>query len=82
MAKTNRHGSRLLLAILAVALGGCAAIDRLTTAGAPQRSDTATLGSSGTSPFMRAGLQPFTLADCMKFEAVPQECERTVNGGQ
>jgi hypothetical protein len=80
MTTKYQPGLGMLLAIPLFALPGCAMLEGGTTS-ASGMSPTATLGG-GASPFMRAGLQPFSLANCIKFEAVPQECERVLIEGR
>jgi hypothetical protein len=63
------------LAGMVFALGGCAMMDRNTTTTAEQ-SPTARMGASST-PYTRAAL---SVSNCLKFDALPQECERIVTG--
>jgi hypothetical protein len=62
---------------LALALGGCAMMEGTTTA----QSSAADPGS-GSRWSMHASLDPFSLANCLKFEALPHECEAVVLRGE
>jgi hypothetical protein len=81
MSMMSRPVLGCFLAVPLLALQGCAMLEDATTGASQQPATTTALGGSG-SFFMRAGLQPFSLANCMKFEAVPQECERAIIGNQ
>jgi hypothetical protein len=69
------------VALPLIALQGCAMLEGTTTAASPQTPSTTALGSGG-SWFMRAGLQPFSVANCMKFDVTPPECERVIKGAE
>ena len=75
MSRKSRYASLVSLAVLAAALGGCAST-QTTSSTAPQ---PATLGSN-SSPYVQTTVQPFSVSNCMKFEAVPQECEHALRG--
>jgi len=53
-----------------LALGGCAAPEGGTTTAT--RPEASTMGGAG-SPYLPTALSP---GSCMKYEAVPPECER------
>jgi hypothetical protein len=74
--------TKLLIPLAGVvfALGGCAMMERDTTTTAEQ-SPTTRMGGSA-SPFTRTSLDAFSLSNCLKFDALPYECERTVTRGQ
>jgi hypothetical protein len=79
MLHQYRSGLALSLAGLALALSGCAMMDG---SGTTQASSSATaMGSGGSGGFMRASLDPFSLSNCLKFEALPHECEAVVQRG-
>lgn len=80
MATTKRQRLALVFTALGFALGGCAMMEGSGGPASPA-SPTASMGSGG-SPFVRAGMEPFSLGNCLKFEAVPQECERAILQGQ
>lgn len=84
MSTTYRNGLGLSLAGIAIALGGCAMIERMTTSATTTGTEAPTAASmgGGSSPYVRAALEPFSLANCAKFEALPQECERALLRGE
>lgn len=58
----------MALAGLVFALGGCA-----TPASSPESATTAMGG--GASPSAPGYVRPVSAANCMKFDAIPPECE-------
>lgn len=69
MDRTNKQWLAVPLACVLLGLAGCAMLERetTTTTQAPERS---IMGAS--SRYVPVSLSP---SDCMKFEAMPQECE-------
>jgi hypothetical protein len=77
------HSYRLALlpmATFALALSGCAMMDGSSTTTA-QSSGAGAMGNT-SSAYMPASLGPFSLSNCMKYEATPKECEAVVLRGE
>jgi hypothetical protein len=75
MSTSNKHGFAFSLAALVLALAGCAAPPTTST------SQSTTVTGSGPSPYTPVVIHPFSLNSCMKYDVLPQECERVLNRG-
>ena len=80
MLATYRHAMAVVVAGSMAALGGCAMMEGGTGPGS-QAPERAAMGG-GSSSFTRAAHQPFSVSECMKFEATPYECERILLRGE